>query len=89
MVRLQTEGVYPSAFARIQSAAIMMHGAVDPHPGRMIHASLKPHLRKLDYCEWDQCGHYPWLEKAVRDKFFRKLRVWLSGNATSTTAQSD
>jgi pimeloyl-ACP methyl ester carboxylesterase len=59
MVRLQEEGVYPAAFAAIETPVIMLHGAVDPHPGPMIRASLKPHLPQLEYREWDCCGHYP------------------------------
>ena len=79
MVRLQGEGVYPAAFAAIDAPVIMLHGAVDPHPGRMIRASLEPHLPRLEYHEWERCGHYPWLEKAVRHEFFAVLRRWLGG----------
>ncbi|MCL4401125.1 MAG: alpha/beta hydrolase, partial [Acidobacteria bacterium] len=32
MLRLQSEGVYPAAFAGIRSAVLMLHGAFDPHP---------------------------------------------------------
>jgi pimeloyl-ACP methyl ester carboxylesterase len=78
MVRLQEEGVYPAAFAAIDSPVLMLHGTVDPHPGRMIRASLKPHLPQLNYIEWERCGHYPWLEKAIRDEFFKVLNGWLS-----------
>ncbi len=79
MVRLQDQGVYPAAFAAIDAPVLMLHGAVDPHPGRAIQAGLKPHLPQLEYREWPQCGHYPWLEKAVRDEFFTVLRGWLAG----------
>ena len=78
MLRLQEEGVYPSAFSAIDAPVIMLHGAVDPHPGRMIQAGLKPHLPQLEYHEWERCGHYPWLEKAVRMEFFDVLREWLT-----------
>jgi len=78
MLRLQEAGVYPAAFAGIEAPVLMMHGALDPHPGRMILASLRPYLRKLEYHEWEHCGHYPWLERAVRDQFFDLLREWLA-----------
>ncbi len=78
MVRLQEEGAYPAAFAAIDAPVIMLHGAVDPHPGRLIRASLEPHLPQLEYHEWERCGHYPWLEKAVRDEFFAVLRQRLA-----------
>ena len=57
----------------------MLHGAADPHPGRMILAGLKPFLPWMEYVEWEQCGHYPWLEAGVRDEFFGVVRDWLGG----------
>lgn len=77
MVRLQDEGVYPAAFAAIECPVLMLHGAVDPHPGRRIRASLEPYLPQLEYREWERCGHYPWLEREARDEFLTVLRGWL------------
>ncbi len=78
MVRLQEQGVYPAAFSAIRSPVLMLHGAVDPHPGSLIRESLERHIPQIEYREWEHCGHYPWLEKAVRDEFFSVLRGWLS-----------
>ena len=78
MLRLQEEDIYPVAFSVIAIPVIMLHGAYDPHPGAMIHASLKPYLPQLEYREWERCGHYPWLEKSVRCEFLDVLREWLS-----------
>ena len=89
MVRLQEEGVYPAAFAVIDTPVIMLHGAVDPHPGRMIRASPEPHLRQLEYLEWERCGHYPWLEKFVRDEFFTVLYEWLTRQFREDPLASD
>lgn len=80
MLHLQEAGVYPQAFAVIRSSVLMLHGAVDPHPGAMIRDSLKPYLPQLEYHEWERCGHYPWLEREVRDEFFSLLRDWLVGH---------
>ncbi len=77
MLRLQEEGVYPPAFAAIRSPVLMLHGAVDPHPGAMIRDSLRPYIPQLEYREWARCGHYPWLERSVRDEFFATLKAWL------------
>jgi pimeloyl-ACP methyl ester carboxylesterase len=77
MMRLQEAGVYPAAFAAIRSPVIMLHGASDPHPGPLIRASLAPYLPQIEYREWEQCGHYPWLERAVRDEFIAFLSDWL------------
>lgn len=77
MLRLQEEGIYPAAFRSIESPVLMLHGAVDPHPGELIRQSLAPHLPQLEFHEWKRCGHYPWLERAVRDEFFATLKTWL------------
>jgi pimeloyl-ACP methyl ester carboxylesterase len=78
MMRLQEAGLYPAAFTAIQSPVLMLHGAYDPHPGQMIRATLQRHLPQLEYREWAECGHKPWLEKAVREEFFLVLREWLT-----------
>ena len=87
MVRLQNEGVYPSAFAAIKSPVLMLHGAVDPHPGEMIRASLAPYIPRLEYREWQRCGHYPWLEKSTHKEFFAVLRNWLSNRLSQASGK--
>ena len=77
MMRLQDEGDYPAGFASIRSRVIMMHGSHDPHPGRMILESLKRYIPQIEYRQWEKCGHYPWLEKAVRGEFYGELKEWL------------
>jgi hypothetical protein len=47
MLRLQEEGAYPTAFAAIDASVLMLHGAIDLHPGRMIRASLEPYLPQV------------------------------------------
>jgi pimeloyl-ACP methyl ester carboxylesterase len=78
MLRLQRDGVLPEAFAAIRSPVLMLHGDVDPHPGEMIRDSLKPFLPQLEYRAWKKCGHYPWIEREVRDEFFAVLKAWLA-----------
>jgi pimeloyl-ACP methyl ester carboxylesterase len=78
MVRLQQEGVYPAAFAAVRGPVLMLHGADDPHPGRMILNSLGRYMPQIEYREWERCGHHPWREAEVRDEFLGVLRDWLS-----------
>jgi pimeloyl-ACP methyl ester carboxylesterase len=78
MVRLQTDGVYPAAFAAIKVPVLMVHGTYDPHPGRLISAGLRPYLPQLEYRELERCGHHPWLEKAAADQFFALVHEWLA-----------
>ncbi len=85
MLRLQQEGVYPASFSGIDVPVLMLHGAFDPHPGQRIRASLEPLLPQLEYLEWKRCGHYPWLERAVRDEFLVVLNAWLARKLASGT----
>ncbi|MSO19656.1 MAG: alpha/beta hydrolase [Acidobacteria bacterium] len=78
MIRLQEAGIYPQAFTAIENPVLMVHGAVDPHPGRMIFESLQPYLPQIEFHEWERCGHYPWRERYVREEFFALLRSWLA-----------
>ena len=57
MVRLQDNGMYPAALSAIDVPVLMLHGTMDPHPGRMIRASLEEYLPQIEYREWDRCGH--------------------------------
>jgi hypothetical protein len=75
VLRQQTEGIYPPAFAAIKVTVLMMHGTFDPLPGRLIFKGLQSYLPQLEYRELDRCGHYPWLEPAAAPAFFRGPRV--------------
>lgn len=82
MQRLQDDGTYPKAFAAIESPVLMMHGQYDPHPGKMIRDRLLPFIPRLEYCEFEHCGHSPWIEKSTRELFYSGICEWL-GRRTS------
>ena len=77
MLAQQAAGVYPQAFDAIRAPVLMLHGADDPHPGRMTRDRLRRHIPHLRYVQWDRCGHYPWLERHASEAFFTTLRGWL------------
>jgi pimeloyl-ACP methyl ester carboxylesterase len=77
MIRLQSAGVYPAAFASITCPVLMLHGSYDPHPGALIRDSLQRVIPHLEYTELDRCGHAPWIEEHARDRFLSILRSWL------------
>lgn len=81
MMRLQDDGVYPTVFASIKVPVLMLHGQHDPHPGRMIYDDLLPFIPHMEYRDWSDCGHYPWLERIVRSEFLGCLKEWLSACA--------
>lgn len=86
LLRLHAEGIYPQAFVRVQRPVLMIHGDHDPHPGRMIHSTLKPYLPQMEYLELERCGHYPWHEHWAAEEFFSSVHGWLAGAYASTQA---
>ena len=80
MLRLQEQGIYPAAFSRITSPVLILHGAYDPHPGKMIYATLSKHIPQLEYHELENCGHSPWQERQARKEFFMVMTNWLLTN---------
>ncbi len=88
MMILQRAGKYPRAFAAIKAPLLMLHGAVDPHPGEMIRDAIAPYLPQLEFHQWPDCGHYPWLERGAKEAFYSYLRAWL-GQAISRRCSRD
>lgn len=77
MLRLQETGVYPAAFGAITVPVLMLHGAYDPHPGRMMRDGLARYIPHLEYREFERCGHSPWRERYAEREFFQTLTEWL------------
>ncbi|BBO66641.1 alpha/beta hydrolase [Desulfosarcina alkanivorans] len=77
MLRSQDEGKYPQAFTSIKSPVIMLHGAYDPHPGKLIRNNLRQYIPQLEYFEFEKCGHAPSVEKYAKDDFFKVMQNWL------------
>ncbi len=78
MLRRQRDGTYPAAFAAIAVPVLMLHGDVDPHPGRMTGEDLRRFIPQLEYQALSKCGHSPWLERQARQTFFETLDAWLA-----------
>lgn len=77
MLRCQEIGRYPQAFSAIDSPVLMLHGAYDPHPGKMIRDNLKSYMPQLEYVELEKCGHSPATEIWAKEKFFATMQAWL------------
>jgi pimeloyl-ACP methyl ester carboxylesterase len=78
VLRLQTDGVEPAAFAAITCPVLMLHGDADPHPGPSTRDVLRTFVPQLEYVELPRCGHAPWLERHAREPFLTTLHTWLT-----------
>ncbi len=67
-------GYLKAEFSRIKAPAAVIHGDYDPHPIEGIHPFLEDCLPRVRFYLLPRCGHYPWIEKNARTRFFEILR---------------
>ena len=59
---------------QIKCPVVAIHGDHDPHPAKGIRQSLSNMLTDFRFVLLNQCGHYPWYEKQVKNRFYSILR---------------
>jgi pimeloyl-ACP methyl ester carboxylesterase len=60
---------------QITCPVVAIHGDYDSHPAEGVERPLSRVLRDFRFVLLDKCGHSPWLERQVRDRFFETLRI--------------
>lgn len=70
-------------FSKITVPAVVIHGAFDPHPMEGIRPFLESCLPQVRFHILPQCGHYPWIERQAKDRFYRILRSELRDDAST------
>jgi pimeloyl-ACP methyl ester carboxylesterase len=69
---LRSKGGFEDAAKKIKCPVIAIHGDYDPHPAD----GVKKILSEADdftFYLLEKCGHYPWLEKHAKEKFYSIL----------------
>jgi pimeloyl-ACP methyl ester carboxylesterase len=59
---------------KIRCPVVAIHGDYDPHPYEGIKGPLSRVLKDFRFILLEKCGHRPWIERSVRDRFFDILR---------------
>lgn len=72
--KLRASGELLSLGRKIKCPVVAIHGDYDPHPPEGIRDSLSCVLRDFRFILLEKCGHYPWLERADRDRFYDILK---------------
>ena len=62
----------------ISCPVIAIHGDYDPHPAQGVKKPLSTILKDFRFILLKNCGHYLWLERKAKDKFYKVLREELS-----------
>lgn len=58
----------------IRCPVVAIHGDYDPHPHEGVEKPLASVLQDFRFILLEKCGHTPWIERAVRERFFDILR---------------
>lgn len=66
-------GCLKAEFSRIKASAVVIHGDYDPHPIEGIRPFLEDCLPEIRFYLLPRCGHYPWIERNARSRFFEIL----------------
>lgn len=58
----------------IRCPVTAIHGDYDTHPFEGVREPLSPLLKDFKFYLLKNCGHYPWLEKDAKERFFEILK---------------
>jgi len=81
VLRRQTEGLEPAAFASIHVPVLLLQGDDDPHPGPATRDLLRRPMPHLQYQGLPRCGHAPWAERHAREPFLDAVCAWIERTA--------
>lgn len=60
--------------SKIQCQVVAIHGDYDPHPFEGVLEPLSKLLNNFKFILLERCGHKPWIEKAVKERFYEILK---------------
>jgi len=72
--KLRRSGEFLKLGSRIKCPVVAIHGDYDPHPYEGIKEPLSRVLKDFRFILLEKCGHYLWLERNAREKFFDILK---------------
>ena len=73
-VELRHSGKLLEFARRVQCPVVAIHGEYDPHPAEGVNSPLSRVLEDFQFILLEKCGHYPWLERKARDRFYDILK---------------
>lgn len=59
---------------QIRCPVTALHGDYDPHPFEGVREPLSAILKDFKFFPLTDCGHYPWLEREAKERFFEILK---------------
>lgn len=62
---------------KIKIPVVAIHGDYDPHPDKGVEIFLSTLLQNFKFFLLEKCGHYPWIERFAKDRFYTLLKTEL------------
>lgn len=78
MRKLIASGTLLGLGKRITCPVVAICGREDPRPADEVRQSLSGVLKDFKFILLEKCGHYPWMERFARERFFKILREEIS-----------
>ncbi len=72
--KLRSSGELLRMGKKIQCPVLAIHGAFDPHPPEGAKELLSRVLKDFRFILLEKCGHYPWIERFAKDRFYDILK---------------
>ncbi|MBN2602984.1 MAG: alpha/beta hydrolase [Candidatus Thermoplasmatota archaeon] len=73
-IELRNSGKLLNFGKEIICPVVAIHGDYDPHPFKGVQEPLYQMIKDFKFILLKRCGHYPWIEKHARDRFFDILK---------------
>lgn len=71
---LRSSGKLLELGKKIQCPVVAIHGDYDPHLAEGVKEPLSRVLKDFRFILLEKCGHYPWMERSARDRFYDILK---------------
>lgn len=76
-IKLRNNGKFVEIIKNLKCPAYAIHGDFDPHPFEGVKEPCEKYIKGFEFFLLEKCGHYPWLEKNAKDKFYNILNAIL------------
>ena len=71
---LRSSGKLLKLGGNIKCPVVAIHGDYDPHPSEGVRNPLSLILKDFRFMLLEKCGHYPWVERNAKDRFYSILK---------------
>jgi pimeloyl-ACP methyl ester carboxylesterase len=72
--KLRRNGELLQLGKHIECPVVAIHGDYDPHPAEGVRRPLSSILKNFRFILLQHCGHKPWIERQVKDEFYKILK---------------